>query len=1446
MPQPKSGHWSFHPVVQTWFDKCYSAATPCQQQAWPAVQQQRDVLVCAPTGSGKTLAAFLAVIDELIQLGLNRNGLPDATLIVYVSPLKALSYDIERNLLGPLAGIRQELVDSGYPDFTITTGVRTGDTTQSERQKMARKPPHILVTTPESFYLLLTSDSGRNILQSASRLIVDEIHALAGNKRGAHFSLSMARFEHLIAQPPLKIGLSATQKPLSQIASYLTGRLPHQCTIVDTGHVREWDLGIRVPAMALEAVTSAQAWADIYVQIAKLIDQHRATLIFVNTRRHVERATRFLAELMDEDQIGSHHGSLSKEHRHKAEQDLKRGNLRALVATASLELGIDIGDVDLVCQIGSPRSIAVFLQRVGRSGHAIDRTPKGRLFPTTRDELVESVALLKAVSNGDLEALEICGSAMDVLAQQIVAETCTRDCEIDELFRLFKSAYPYRHLSEESFHDVLRMLNDGFTFRRGRRNAYIHLDAVNRVLRARRGARIAAATNAGVIPDLFDYDVILTPGDIRIGAVNEDFAFESLAGDIFQLGNTSYRIIKVAKGIVQVEDAKGQPPNIPFWIGEGRGRSQVLSQGVSDLREFVQTLLERTGETQSVKAFQDEYQVDESVAEQVVNYLDAARTALGLLPTRKTIVLERFFDATGDAHLIVHSVYGSRLNKAWGLALRKRFCVRFNFELQAAALEDNFILSLGPTHSFALEEVQNYVKSKSSKEVLSQAVLGAPMFATRWRWAANTALAVLKFNRGQKVPPPFQRNDSEDLLSLVFPDQVACQENITGPIEIPDHPLIQQTLTDCLQEVMDAKGLSEVLEGIEKEKISVVCRDLSEPSALTHEVLTAKPYAFLDDAPAEERRTLAVQTRRLTGTADVAEFGRFDADAVESVAKERWPIPKDVEQLHDALVQTGFFAFADSSLQSSDDPEAFLTDPGEHQCRGYFEHLTNARRATELTLPGGIYLWVAAERLAALLLLHPDAQLAPKIEPATFGQPPVTDPHTALVDLIGSRLATVGPRTVRQLSASIQLPEGMIEGALLALETEGSVMRGHFTEPVSETQWCERNYLARLHKSAISKLRNQIKPVDARQYMRFLARWMRLTPETIGEGPETLSSIISSLEGFEAPAGVWESDILSARSFKYTPEILDYLNATGRFVWCRLSAPAVMNAKHSEARIYRQRTSIRKIPLTFLKRNRLFAWKALAEKRSQVEPRLSGKTRLVLEAFTDYGPLFFEEIQEELGLLPVHVEESLVELFALGLATCDHFGGIRSLLAPESKRRRRSMLGRLHSHAVQSSGRWSVLVNSRRKATEQLSEDDLTETAAKALLNRYGIVFYDLLAREGKFMPSWRQLRRYLARLEDRGEVRGGRFVEGVGGEQFALPQAIELLRSVRQSQSDRRPKMIHSSDPYNLSSLIAPGDLTRSVHPNACLVFEDGQLIKVSDRPHTMKQSTRKLHGLV
>jgi ATP-dependent Lhr-like helicase len=712
---------------------------------------------------------------------------------------------------------------------------------------MRRRPPHIVVTTPESLYILLGSESGRAMLATTRTVIVDEIHALAPNKRGTHLALSLERLEALCGNRLQRIGLSATQKPIELVARFLVGAGAEgtarpQCEIIDAGHRRRRDLALEVPDAPLEAVMSAEVWELVYRRLAELIEAHRTTLIFVNTRRLAERVTRKLSELLGEEQVTAHHGSLAKEKRLDAEQRLKGGALKALVATASLELGIDIGEVDLVCQLGSPRAIATFLQRVGRSGHAVDGTPKGRLFPLSRDELVECAALLDSTNRGELDRVAILEKPLDVLAQQIVAEVAAREWGDNKLLDLVRRAWPYRTLAREEFGAVVSMLAEGFSTRRGRRGALIHYDAVNHVLRGRRGARLTALTAGGTIPDNADYQVLLEPENQFIGTVNEDFAVESMAGDIFQLGNKSYRIRRVERGVVRVEDAQDMAPNIPFWLGEAPGRSDELSESVSRLRTEIADRLgvDPSGES-ALRWLIDEVAVSEAAAQQLVEYLNSGNAALGCLPTRNTLVLERFFDEAGGMQLVVHSPHGSRINRAWGLALRKRFCRKFNFELQAAATEDNIVLSLTTAHSFDLGEASRYLHSATVRPLLIQALLDSPMFTTRWRWVVGVSLALPRFRGGKKVAPQLARMGAEDLIGAVFPDQIACAENLAGEREIPDHPLVRQTIIDCLTEAMDVDGLERLLKGIESGDIRVVARDLAQPSPLALEVLSARP-----------------------------------------------------------------------------------------------------------------------------------------------------------------------------------------------------------------------------------------------------------------------------------------------------------------------------------------------------------------------------------------------------------------------------------------------------------------------------------------------------------------------------------------------------------------------------------------------------------------------------
>jgi ATP-dependent helicase Lhr and Lhr-like helicase len=1367
---------SFHPAVAAWFTRTFDAPTPAQSQAWPAIQSGRNVLVAAPTGSGKTFAAFLAAIDQLVREGLE-GALPDETRIVYVSPLKALSNDIHRNLEAPLEGIAAELKALGLPDVPIRAAVRTGDTPQGERARMRRTSPHIVVTTPESLYILLTSISGREMLSTCRTVIVDEIHAIAGNKRGAHLALSLARLQAIVAQPLVRIGLSATQKPIEEVARFLTGQAP--CIIVDAGHTRRRDLALELPPAPLEAVMSGEVWTQVYDRLAELTREHRTTLVFVNTRRLAERVARHLSERIGEENVAAHHGSLARDRRLDAEQRLKRGELKALVATASLELGIDIGDVDLVCQIGSTRSINAFLQRVGRAGHSVEGTSKGRLFPLSRDELVECTALLDAVRRGELDRLTVPQNALDVLTQQIAAEVSAQEWREEALFELVRGAWSYRDLRREEFDECVAMLAEGFNTRRGRHGALIHRDSVHGMLRPRRGGRLTAITSGGAIPDNADYRVMLEPESQLVGTVNEDFAVESLQGDVFQLGNTSYRILRVERGTVRVEDAHGEPPSIPFWLGEAPGRSDELSAAVSRLREELE---QRLDEGSASRWLEESVGLGAEAALQLIQYLAAGRAALGSLPRLDSIIFERFFDESGGMQLVIHSSYGSRVNRAWGLALRKRFCRTFNFELQAAATEDHIVLSLTESHSFALADVAHYLHSNTARQVLIQALCAAPMFGVRWRWDAGIALALPRFRGGKKVPPQIARMNAEDLLASVFPDQVACAENLPGEIEVPDHPLVRQTLRDCLEDAMNIDAFEELLRGLERGTVRVIARDLTEPSPLALEALNARPYAYLDDAPLEERRTQAVMSRRWIDPASAADLGRLDEQAIERVREEAWPDAASADELHDALLWLTFITEQERRANPA--------------WPALMEELVADGRAVALRTATGGVLWAAVERRA-------------------WFEPAIPSSEAALTQIVRGRLEGVGPTTPEAIADSLGISRAAVSAALAVLEHEGFALRGSFTPGATREEWCERRLLARIHRYTVKRLRAEIEPVAARDFLRFLCEWQRVVPQARMQGPDAVAAVLAQLEGYEAPAAAWETDLLPARITEYEPDWLDEHCRAGRFVWNRLAARTV-EADRAAA-------PVRSTPITLLARRSVKVWSAFAQAHDPA--RLTTRARAVTEYLGAHGASFFDEIAESVGMLPVEAEEALAELVALGVVNSDSFGGLRALLVPAGQRGRAvGRAGRrkrqMALFAMADAGRWALV---RRPAELAEGPDEAAvEYVVRALFKRWGVIFWKLLTREAAWLPPWREIVRCCRRLEARGEIRGGRFIAGFSGEQFAAPEAVTPLREARRRRDAGQYVSLSGADPLNLLGILTPGARLPALAGNR-LLYRDG-----------------------
>jgi ATP-dependent Lhr-like helicase len=1353
----------FDPLISEWFQARFGAATEPQVCGWPEIRAGRDVLISAPTGSGKTLAAFLVAIDSLVRRA--REGpLPDQTEIVYVSPLKALSNDVHKNLELPLAEIRALAAERGVALAPIRTALRTGDTPQWERQQMTRERPHILVTTPESLYILLTAGKPREMLARARTVIVDEIHAVADDKRGSHLALTLARLDRLVEQSglvkPQRIGLSATVKPIEDVADFLSD----QAHIVNVGHRREMELAVEVPRDELGPVASNEMWGEIYDRVAALIRENRTTLVFVNTRRLAERVAHHLAERLGEGAVLPHHGSLSRALRMDAERRLKNGELRAVVATASLELGIDIGTVDLVVQVGSPRSIAVALQRIGRAGHWVGALPKGRIFVTTRDELVECAAVVRAIRAGELDRLEIPRNALDILSQQIVASCAAEDFGEDELFDFVRRAWPYRTLERRDFDAVLEVLSEGISTARGRAGAYLHRDAVNRRVRGRRGARLTAITSGGAIPETAQYLVVEEPEGRTVGTLDEDFAVESLAGDVFLLGTTSWRIKRIESGRVRVENAHGAAPGIPFWLGEAPARTDELSREISRLREDVG----RTG------LCPPECGLDRLGAEQLVGYIKSGQAALGAMPTVGRIVAERFFDEAGGMQLIIHAPFGARINRAWGLALRKRFCRSFNFELQAAATDNGINISLGEQHSFPLDIVFEFLRPETVEPVLTQAMLVAPMFTARWRWNATRALAIPRYTGGRKVPPAIQRMRADDLMAAVFPDQAACPENLAGDVRIPDHPLVKETIDNCLYEAMDLNGLRAILQAIQDGRIQTVAIDTPEASPFSHEILNANPYAYLDDAPLEERRARAVQLRSTLRTDFAEGAGALDPAAIAQVASEAWPPMRDPDELHEALLSLCVLPVGQASGLST---------------------LIEARRAGILTVDGQQFA-IPAERVELVRCVYPNSTIEPPLTapPTTRAIP--DSPERCAAEILRGWFECSAPLTASAVARNLAMPRDLVDQALAQLEAEGQILRGHFTSRVgqasspvhpaerveaaervnaaeriddSELEWCHRRLLARIHRLTIGTLRREIEPVTTAQHLAFLARWQHLAPGTQLHGLDGALEIIRQLQGSEFGAADWEAEVLPQRIAGYKPEYLDQLCLSGEVAWGRISPhPAFERA--TEERHSRVRPT-RVAPLAIFLRDDA-AWLLTSDRTAVPPDSLSHPAREILAVLENRGASFFADLTRATGRLASEVEDGLWELVAAGLATADGFENLRALLDP--KRRRGEGKGRT-ARPRHAPGRWSLL-----RHTAPPPESNVA-TFARQLLARWGILFRDAVMKE-PLAPAWRDLLVELRRMELRGEIRGGRFVGSYIGEQFALPEALDLLRAVRRT----------------------------------------------------------------
>ncbi len=1454
---------SFHPVIQEWFSSTLGEPTDVQRASWPAIQSGKHALISAPTGSGKTLSAFLTCIDQLLHQAI-QGELVDGIQVVYVSPLRALSHDIHKNLQQPLDEISHRALSAGLLSPNIRVEVRTGDTPSAQRQRLLKHPPHILVTTPETLFLMVTAKRSRELLTGVHTVIVDEIHALAPNKRGSHLALSLERLDAVTKKRLVRIGLSATQKPLEQVAQFLVGEAAHRkkdqqaslfvssdCHIVDAGHRRRLDLQVEVPNDELGAIATNAVWSEVYDRLAAIAEQHRSTLVFVNTRRLAERIAHHLSERLGEDQVASHHGSLSKKLRLSAEERLKTGKIRIMVATASLELGIDIGFIDVVCQIGSPRAIATCLQRVGRAGHWVGAVPKGRLFCTTRDELVECAAVVRAIRQGQLETIQIPTAPIDILIQHIIAEVAAQESDVQALYKICRSAYPYRDLSWEQFESLIQLIADGFVPGRRQLYAFVSYDRREGRVRPRRGGRLAALTSGGAIPDTATYAVVAEPDGTVVGTVDEDFAVESLAGDIMLLGTTSWRIKGIETGKVRVEDAHGQPPNIPFWRGEAPSRSRELSQAVGALREVIRQMIKAgatAGDAVARQQLLKECGVDAAGADQLLAYVAGGMQILGDVPTQDCIIAERFFDEAGGMQLVLHAPFGGRLNRAWGLALRKRFCLNFDFELQAAATDDGIVLSLGEQHSVPLDTIFQFLQPKTVREVLIQAILATPLFLTRWRWNVSRSLAMLRFQNGKRVPVHLQRMRADDLLAAAFPMAAACGDNHVGDIPVPDHPLVQETIQDCLSEAMDIQGLREVLERIDSQVIEVRAVESPVPSPFAHEILNANPYAFLDDAPLEERRARAVNLRRTLPSSFDGKIGTLDAVAIQTVCEEAWPTVRDVDELFDVLQVMGWVPAQEGKVWR-EELEVLVAEGRVLVLRVQSDETSNTNAVDG---------WTTRDHLPRVQSLFAKVEiLAGTSESSALNDGEMPTLETAAQYVVQGWMPHIGPVTAKELANRLGMATSDVSQALLQLEAQGQVLRGHFrhachqkpspfkgegrgegkVNQIQDDEWCDRSLLARIHRRTVTALRREIEPVSASDFMRFLFRWQHYAPGSQLHGEAGLREVLSQLAGYEAPASAWESSLLKSRVANYKPEWLDNLCLRGEVAWGRLTPPELKpNLRPvAEGEAFRRITPTSTAPISFIRRDDL-AWMLKMARPGEasgpldVRLRLSGVALALYECFENRGACFFADLMNRTGHVAAEVEQALWELVAAGLVTADGFDPLRALLDPRRRRAAGKDRARRARHSV---GRWALLEKSvEEQEGDTKSSGHPHELWAKQLAHRYGVVFRDMLKRES--LPvTWRELLMQYRKMEWRGEMRGGRFVEGFTGEQFALPEAVEALRAVRRdAQAGAQDLRLSPADPLNLVGIILPGERIAS-HTSQPILFRGG--VQVVDSPQVI-----------
>ncbi len=1352
---------AFTPAVREWFASAFEAPTEAQVKAWPAIATGEHVLISAPTGSGKTLAAFLWGLDRLAA-----EPLPEGerrTRLVYVSPLKALAYDVERNLRAPLRGIGAE----------TRVAIRTGDTPQRERMQMRRTPPDVLVTTPESLYLMLTSQA-REILTGAEWVIVDEIHAVAATKRGAHLALTLERLEALAERPLQRIGLSATQNPLEEVGRFLVGPR-RRCTVVDAGVRKPLDLKIHVPVDSmvepdggadLDPLASGEAtrrsiWPAIYPELLRLVREHHSTLIFVNNRRGAERLAIRLNELAakedEEEAEGSaapreiaraHHGSLAREERAVVEELLKSGELPCLVATSSLELGIDMGAIDLVLQVESPKSVSRGLQRIGRAGHKVGDTSKGRIFPKFRADLLESAVVAKRMREGLIEPTVVPRNPLDVLAQQIVAMTAVDDVQVDELHALVTRTHSFSELSRELLENVLDMLDGRYPSAEfGELRARIVWDRVAGVLRARKGARQLAITNAGTIPDRGLFAVTLPDGR-RVGELDEEMVYEARPGQTFLLGASTWRIEEIGRDRVIVTPAPGAPGAVPFWRGDGVGRPKELGEAIG--------AFSREAVGQSVEELERDYDLDARAARNLLDFLREQEEATRVVPSDRTLVIERFRDEIGDWRLCVLSPYGARVHAAWGLALSARIRDDFGLESDAIWSDDGIIVHLPDADEPPGAELVLMEPDEVEEKVVAE--LGASaLFGARFRENAGRALLIPRARPGKRTPLWQQRLKSQTLLEVAK--------------RYAQFPIILETYRECLRDVLDVPGLQELLTKLHRRELSLVEVETKPASPFASSLLFdyVATYMYEGDAPNAERRAAALSLdrdllRELLGQEELREL--IDPVALEQVEddlqhRSQRTQAGNRDALHDVLRRVGDLCddeVAARVLEGVDAP-------------GMLAALEAERRAVRVRVTGEPR-WIAADDAG----LYRDAlgAVPPGGLPAAF----LEDVPDALERVLRRFARTHGPFTTAEVRERYRVDP---KPALEALERAGDLVRGELRPGGSEREWCDAEVLRRLRRASLAALRKEIEPADQRALAAFLPGWQGIGRHSAsGAGVDRLREVLVPLQGLALPAEVWERDVLPRRIGAYSPTWLDQLCASGEVVW--LGAGALGRNSGRVALYFREDVALLGAP-----------------PQRSAEPPGQPAHEAVRERLRS-GAAFFSDLLVSVELAPEELQEALWDLVWAGEVTNDAWAPLRAprltLARAQREQKRRGRAGgrfstRRSGASAQVQGRWSLTGQLLEPAADPLEQ---RRAQAELLLERYGIVTREQVLAEG-VRGGFSVLYDAFSQLETLGTARRGYFVEGLGGAQFALPGAVERLRSQREDEA-RRALVLAAADP--------------------------------------------------